>query len=352
MRKIQVNASSSYNVIIEKDALSRVGEYCLDALGSPCRVCVLTDTNVAPLYLDRVKKGLLTSGFDILEFIIESGEASKSTENLVKLVEFMAENRLTRKDALVALGGGVVGDLGGFAAAVYLRGIRFIQIPTTLLAATDSSVGGKTAVDLMAGKNLMGAFYQPTLVICDYSALDTLCAEVFSDGCAEVIKYGVLGNKDLFEKIKNGIGAQIEDIISNCVEMKAKIVEEDEHDNGKRQLLNLGHTVGHAIEICSDFEISHGRAVAMGMAIMSKAAYRLGYCKKEDAEEIIELLKKEGLPTECPYSAEELFSVATADKKRSGDKISVVIPFGIGDCRLVKMPVSELCGFISKGLEA
>lgn len=351
MRKIQVNASSSYNVIIEKDALLRVGEYCLDALGGTCRVCILTDTNVAPLYLDKVKKGLLASGFDTLEFIIESGEASKSTENLVWLVEFMAENRLTRKDVLVALGGGVVGDLGGFAAAVYLRGIRFVQLPTTLLAATDSSVGGKTAVDLKAGKNLMGAFYQPTLVICDYNTLDTLDAEVFSDGCAEVIKYGVIGNRKLFYKLQNGIAAQIEEIIADCVQMKADIVEEDEHDNGKRQLLNLGHTVGHAIEVCSEFEISHGRAVAMGMAIISKAAYKLGYCKKEDVEEIIALLEKEGLPTECPYGADELFSVATADKKRAGDEICVVIPFGIGECRLVRIPVSELCGLIAKGLE-
>ena len=351
MRKIQVNASSSYNVIIENGALARVGEYCLEALGDACRVCILTDTNVAPLYLERVKSGLLESGFDTLEFVIENGEASKSTENLVRLVEFMAENRLTRKDALIALGGGVVGDLGGFAAAVYLRGIRFIQMPTTLLAAVDSSVGGKTAVDLRAGKNLMGAFYQPTLVICDYSTLDTLSTETFADGCAEVIKYGIIGNKELFCKLQKGIEPQLEGIIAECVRMKADIVEEDEHDNGKRQLLNLGHTVGHAIEALSEFEVSHGSAVAIGTVIVSRAACKLGYFDKADVDKVISLLRKEGLPTECPYSAKELFTVATADKKRAGNEISVVMPFGIGDCRLVKLPVCELCEFIAKGLE-
>ena len=351
MRKIKVNASRSYEIIIEKDALSKVGEYCIEALGDSCRACILTDDNVAPLYLEQVKKGLVQSGFDTLEFIIKNGESSKNTQNLVELVEFMAENRLTRKDILVALGGGVVGDLGGFAASVYLRGIRFVQIPTTLLAAVDSSVGGKTAVDLNAGKNLMGAFYQPSLVICDYKTLDTLPAQIFADGCAEVIKYGIIGDKPLFERLKKGVKPQIEDIIASCVEMKANIVEQDEFDNGKRQLLNLGHTVGHAIEACSDFEISHGSAVAMGTVIVSKAAHKLGYCSEEDVKAITDLLASVGLPTECPYSAEELYAVATADKKRSGDSISVVIPYGIGDSRLVKIPVSELCGLISKGLE-
>ena len=351
MRKIKVNASRSYEIIIEKDALSKVGEYCLEALGASCRACILTDDNVAPLYLERVKNRLRESGFDTLEFIIENGESSKNTQNLVGLVEFMAENRFTRKDVLIALGGGVVGDLGGFAASVYLRGIRFVQIPTTLLAAVDSSVGGKTAVDLVAGKNLMGAFYQPSLVICDYKTLDTLPTDIFADGCAEVIKYGIIGDKPLFERLKTGVKPQIEDIIAACVEMKASIVEQDEFDNGKRQLLNLGHTVGHAIEACSEFKISHGSAVAIGTVIVTKAACKLGYCSAEEVKEITDLLVSVGLPTESPYSAEELYAVATADKKRSGDSISVVLPYGIGDCRLVKIPVSELCGLISKGLE-
>ena len=302
--------------------------------------------------MDRVKSSLCDAGFETVEFIIPHGEASKSTQRLVRLVEFMAENRLTRTDALVALGGGVVGDLGGFAAAVYLRGIPFIQMPTTLLAAVDSSVGGKTAVDLVAGKNLMGAFYQPSLVLCDYSTLDTLPAEIFADGCAEVIKYGVINDREFFNTLKEGIRENIENVIASCVQNKANIVENDEFDLGKRQLLNLGHTVGHAIEVCSDLEISHGSAVAIGMVIVMRGACKMGLCSYSELDELVALLRAENLPTDCTYSAEELFSVATADKKRAGDKISLVLPYAIGDSRLYKIDVDRLCDFIAKGLEA
>ena len=202
MKKITVNASSTYEIIIGKDILSSVGEYARTALGNPCRICILSDDNVAPLYLERVKASMCAAGFSAVEFVIPHGESSKSTKNLIELVEFMAENRLSRTDALLALGGGVVGDLGGFAASVYLRGIRFISVPTTLLAAVDSSVGGKTAVDLVAGKNLMGAFYQPSLVLCDCDTLKTLPSEIFSDGCAEVIKYGIINDRAFFDSLK------------------------------------------------------------------------------------------------------------------------------------------------------
>lgn len=351
MKKITVNASRSYDIIIGQNLLSHSGEYCLSALGKSCRLCILSDDNVAPLYLKTVKESLSASGFDTLEYVIPHGEASKSTKSLVELVEFMAESRLTRSDALVALGGGVVGDLGGFAASVYLRGIPFIQMPTTLLAAVDSSVGGKTAVDLVAGKNLMGAFYQPHLVLCDYTTLDTLPPSIFADGCAEVIKYGVINDRAFFDSLKSGIRNQIEDVIAACVQNKANIVEGDEFDKGQRQLLNLGHTVGHAIEACSDLKISHGSAVAMGMVIVTRAAARLGYCTENELSELIELIHNNGLSTSCPYTAEELTAVATADKKRDGDSISLVVPYGIGDCRLLKTPVGEICGFMEKGLE-
>ncbi len=350
MKKITVNASKAYDIIIDKGILDRAGEYCLSALGDKTRLCILSDDNVAPLYIKRLADSLKAAGFDVLEYVIPHGEASKSTESLVELVEFMAESRLTRKDALVALGGGVVGDLGGFAAAVYLRGIRFIQVPTTLLACVDSSVGGKTAVDLRAGKNLMGAFCQPSLVLCDPETLDTLGDEIFSDGCAEVIKYGVINDRAFFESLKGGIKAQIEEVIASCVQNKANIVEEDEFDIGQRQLLNLGHTVGHAIELCSELRISHGSAVAIGMVIVMRSAVGMGICDEDDLLSLIDILKKEGLPTECDFSAEELTAVATADKKRSGDSINLVLPYGIGDSRLFKLPVSQLCEFIERGL--
>ena len=351
MKKIRVNASRSYEIIIGEGILKEAGKYCLSALGAPCRLCILTDDNVAPLYLEALRASLDETGFECIEYIIPNGEASKSTESLVGLVEFMAENALTRRDALVALGGGVVGDLGGFAAAVYLRGIRFVQIPTTLLSAVDSSVGGKTAVDLRAGKNLMGAFSQPSLVLCDPLTLDTLPPEIFADGCAEVIKYGVINDRAFFDSLKVGIRGQIEDVIAACVKNKADIVERDEFDRGERQLLNLGHTVGHAIELSSGLTISHGSAVAVGMVIATRGAVKMGICPQKDLDELIEVIRSAGLPTSCGFGAEELAAAALKDKKRAGDSISLVLPYGIGDCRLYSLPVSELENFILRGLD-
>ena len=351
MKTISVKASKDYEVVIGEGLLSQAGDYCRGALGGVCRLCVVTDDIVAPLYLDTVVSALEAAGFDVFYYVFPNGEASKNTENLIELLEILAENRLTRTDALVALGGGVIGDLTGFTAAVYLRGIRFVQIPTTLLAAVDSSVGGKTGVDLAAGKNLMGAFHQPSLVLCDYTTLDTLAPEVFADGCAEVIKYGVINDRPFFELLRDGVKDRIEEVIATCVANKASIVEADEFDKGMRQLLNLGHTVGHAIETYSDFAISHGSAVAMGMVIVTRAAVAMGLCPAADLDALMALLQAEGLPTECPYDdAAALAELATADKKRAGDTVTLILPYGIGDSRLHKLPVGELEAFIRKGL--
>ena len=349
MRKIRVNASSAYDIIIGENILYKVGSFCRGVTSGE-KICVVTDTNVEPLYFDTVSSSLRLEGFDVLKFVIPAGEASKSTAYLVELREFMAENHLTRSDCALALGGGVVGDLCGFASAIYLRGIKFIGVPTTLLAAVDSSVGGKTAVDLAAGKNLAGAFHQPSLVVCDYKALDTLSPEIFADGCAEIIKYGVINDRALFDKLKSGIKNNIEEIIALCVQNKASIVEADEFDLGKRQLLNLGHTVGHAIELCSQFAISHGSAVAIGMVIVMRSATNKGFCPTEALDELISLLKQENLPTSCEFTAGELTAAALGDKKRAGDNITLVVPFGIGDSRLVRTPVDDLEEFIAGGL--
>lgn len=350
MKTITVNASTAYDIIIGENLLSQSGMYCLGALGKACSVCIVSDDNVAPLYLDTVKNSLEAEGFSVLSFVFAHGEESKNMDTLAELLEFLAEHRLTRSDALVALGGGVVGDLTGFASAIYLRGIRFIQIPTTLLAAVDSSVGGKTGVDLNAGKNLAGAFHQPSLVLCDDTTLDTLSPAIFADGCAEVIKYGMINDRAFFERLKDGIREQIEDVIAACVLNKSRIVESDEFDRGTRQLLNLGHTVGHAIEACSHFEISHGSAVAIGMVIVTRAAVSMGLCPEGDLAELIALLKQEGLPVSCDYTAEALTAVASADKKRTGDALTIVVPYGIGDTRLMKIPMTDLHDFILKGL--
>ena len=349
MRTIKVNASTSYDIIIGDGILSDLGTHCKNAVDI-CRVCVVTDDKVEPLYFEKARSSLESAGFSVIKFTVPNGETSKSAASLISLLEFMAESRLTRSDVMIALGGGVVGDLCGFAAAIYLRGIRFIQVPTTLLAAVDSSVGGKTAIDLNAGKNLAGAFHQPSLVVCDYSTLSTLEPSVFSDGCAEVIKYGVINDRKMFDELKKGVKNDLENIIAKCVINKAKIVESDEFDRGQRQLLNLGHTVGHAIELCSDLKVSHGSAVAIGMVIVMRAAVKEGFCPSSDLEELIGILKSEGLPISCDFSAEELSAVALGDKKRDGDSISLVVPYSIGDSRLFKIPVSELSDFISKGL--
>ena len=219
MKTIKVQASVEYDVIIDSGILCRTGELSLPVCGV-CSACIVTDDTVDALYSGVVEDSLKKSGFRVVKFVIPHGEASKSTASLVALLEFLAESKLTRSDCIFALGGGVVGDLAGFAAAVYLRGIKFIQIPTTLLAAVDSSVGGKTAVDLVAGKNLAGAFHQPSLVICDYDTLDTLTPEIFADGCAEVIKYGIINDRPLFDLLSGGIRENIEDIIAACVDIR------------------------------------------------------------------------------------------------------------------------------------
>ncbi len=349
MKIIAVNASVKYDVIIGEGLLDSLGEHMARVI-APCRVCIVTDDTVDSLYGKRAEAALAASGFDFVKFVIPHGEASKSTKSLVELVEFLAESRLTRSDILLALGGGVVGDLAGFAASVYLRGVRFVQVPTTLLAAVDSSVGGKTAVDLCAGKNLMGTFHQPSLVLCDCKTLDTLPEEIFADGCAEVIKYGVINDAALFEKLRAGIKNNLEEIIAECVMHKADIVERDEFDCGVRQLLNLGHTVGHAIEACSHFSISHGSAVAIGMVTVMRAAVAQGSCGEDDLNKLISLLRAEKLPTSCSFTASELATLATADKKRAGESITFIIPNGIGSCVPVKLSVDDIEAFIAKGL--
>lgn len=349
MRTVRINASTPYDVIIGEGLHARCGELCREVI-APCKACIVSDDNVAPLYLEGVSTSLKESGFETVSFVFAHGETSKTAHTLIALVEYLAQNGFTRADCIVALGGGVVGDLAGFAAATYMRGIRFVQLPTTLLAAVDSSVGGKTGVDLSAGKNLFGAFHQPSLVICDYSALDTLPDEIFADGCAEVIKYGIIDDRAFFDTLRYSVREQIEDVITTCVKNKARIVEADEREGGRRKLLNLGHTIGHAIESCSGFTISHGSAVAIGTVIVTRAAVSMGICGEDDLSLITELFEKVGLPTSCTFSAEELARAAVSDKKRMGDTITLVIPHAIGNSVLTDIPVCELYELIKRGL--
>lgn len=350
MRIVTVNASKKYDIHISGGILPTLGSEA-KKLGKAEKICIVSDSNVYPLYGSATEESLRSSGFSVTSFVFPAGEESKNGYTYLELLNYLAQQKLTRSDLIVALGGGVVGDLAGFAAATYLRGIRFVQIPTTLLAAVDSSVGGKTAIDLPAGKNLAGAFCQPSLVLCDTDILKSLPEEVFRDGCAEVIKYGVLYDLKLFSHLEqNGLAFDREAVISRCVELKRDVVIEDEFDTGARMKLNLGHTIGHGVEAKSHFDISHGKAVAIGMAIVSRAAVKMGMCSGADCARIVTLLEAFGLPTGTAYSADDLHTYTLSDKKRSGSKVSLILPRSIGQCEIVPTAVDSLKSFIQDGL--
>ena len=351
MKTIRVAASRQYDVLVGSGLLDQVGALTA-AVVNPCKAAILTDDTVDALYGARVDASLTASGFETLKFVFPHGEASKNLTVFGQALNFLAENRLSRTDLIVALGGGVVGDLAGFVSACYLRGVRFIQIPTTLLAAVDSSVGGKTAVDLDTGKNLAGAFWQPSLVICDYDTLSTLPERTFREGCAEVVKTGILSSEDLFSALENApIENQLEDVICACVAYKRDIVNGDEFDRSQRQLLNLGHTIGHAVEACSGYSLFHGECVAIGLAAVARAACRLGLTAPETRDRILSLLRRCSLPTETDFTADQIYAVCCSDKKIAAGTIRLVVPEAVGGCTLHPMALPELRGWIEKGLQ-
>ena len=335
---IHVEASRSYDILIGRGILDSIGEMLRPIVGD-CRLGVLTDSRVDELYGDRLIDTLTAAGYAADKFVVPAGEASKCADNLLEFLNFLADCKLTRSDAVIAFGGGVVGDMAGLSAALYLCGVKFIQIPTTLLAAVDSSVGGKTAIDIPAGKNLVGAFYQPSLVYCDTALMDTLEPDIYRDGCAEVIKYGVILDKTLYDKLQEPPFDR-ESVVARCVDIKRDVVQQAEFDNGIRGLLNFGHTFGHAIEKMSNFEVSHGAAVAKGMVIAARMAPLCGLC--DVAEELSALLLRYGFDLSAPYSADDLYDAILSDKKRRGGNIAVVLPKAIGECVLVTLAVEEL----------
>ena len=343
-RTINVSASRCYDIHIGRGLLTKLGDFIRPLLGG-CRLAVLTDSNVDALYGNAIIDNLTATGYDACKYVIPAGEASKCAANLLAFLNFLAQEQITRSDAVIAFGGGVVGDLGGLSASLYLRGIKYVQVPTTLLAAVDSSVGGKTAIDIPAGKNLVGSFYQPVLVCCDTALMDTLPADIYRDGCAEVIKYGMILDSALYEKLHT-LPFDREEVVARCVEIKRDVVQQDEFDNGIRGLLNFGHTFGHAIEKLSNFAVSHGEAVAKGMVIASRMAALMGMCNV--ADELSALLVKYGFDISCAYSASEIFDSLLSDKKRRGGTISVVLPRAVGDCTLVALELDELKELLTK----
>ncbi len=374
--KITVSASSGdYEVVIGKDL--NYGELTL-GVKNPCKVIVVSDDTVHSIYGKKVEESYRNAGYTVSTYIFPHGEPSKNMDTILSILAFLVKAQVTHKDLLVALGGGVVGDMTGFAASIYLRSMDFVQLPTTLLAAVDSSVGGKTGVDFMGGKNLVGAFHQPIGVFCDTNTFQTLPPEIISDGMAEVIKYSIIKDKGLFEELmeyhliepnskqSENITQElfkqlIEDhgessfniieICKTCIAIKAKIVELDEYDHGIRHLLNFGHTIGHGIEALSQYEVSHGSAVAIGMRIITKAAEKKGLTEEIFSDRLEYLLKKYGLHLSCNFKAEEIAEKAKSDKKRLGKEIHLVIPKRIGEAVTYQLPISELKAFISLGLE-
>lgn len=347
MEKVSVKASTSYEILIDKGILDSTGEF-IRSIKTSGKAAVITDDNVDGYYGERVMNSLDKAGFSPKKYVFPHGEASKNHTTLLGIYDFLAENGYTRSDFIVALGGGVVGDTAGYAAATYMRGIDFVQIPTTVVSQADSSIGGKTAVDIKGGKNLVGAFHQPRLVICDTDTLNTLTPEFFSDGMAEVVKHGMIKSAELFEILSTkDIKANIVDIMKQNVSIKGQVVENDEREKGERMLLNFGHTLGHALEKYYDFTgLTHGCAVAIGMSTFTHIAERRGMCKAGVSDKLDALLQKCGLPITDNAPMDELFKISLGDKKHLASGMNIVICSDIGKSKVVRMSVDEYAEFL------
>ena len=340
MKSIRVEASTPYEVVIGSGVSQKIGEY-LSALGKKGKVMIVTDSHVAPLYAEGVADELVFHGFEPSIYTFDAGEESKNLKVYGEILSFLAEEGFSRSDTVLALGGGVTGDMAGFVAATFMRGVTFVNMPTTLLAAIDSSVGGKTAVDLPQGKNLVGAFYQPALVLFDTDFVKTLPYDEIRNGLGEGVKYAVLEGGRIFEIMSQGLTSDnLEEFISLSVDTKRRIVEEDEKESGTRKFLNLGHTVAHAVETLTEFVVPHGVAVAYGVRVMARLAKSKGELSEEEFFAIEEMLRTNDLSLEL-NPVEELIPFFTADKKRAGDTLTLVTISGIGDCRLTEIDIAD-----------
>ncbi len=348
MITIPVNTGKPYNVYIGSGIINTAGSE-MKTLGLSGKVLIISDDNVASLWLDPVKASLAENGFEVYDFVIPHGEESKNAQNLISILNFAAENSFSRSDTFVALGGGVVGDLCGFAAAVYMRGVDFVQLPTSLLAAVDSSVGGKTAIDLDSGKNLAGAFHQPKLVICDTDCFETLPEKEFANGMGEVIKYGMFCDSELLDMLDSEF--DIKEIVARCVAIKAKVVETDEFEKGERAFLNFGHTIAHAVELLSGYTVPHGSAVSAGMVAITKASVNKGICEAAALDILLSLLQKYNLPDRFDYSIGDIYNATLKDKKNANGKITLVLPTSKGKSILKKCDYDELKEIITLGLK-
>lgn len=341
MRKVSVPLGSrSYDILVERDLLGSIGRRCR-SLGFTGRCAVVTDAHVAPLFGERVLTSLGQAGFETVQIVVPPGEKSKSLRVVSQCYDQLAEHRLERKSFLVALGGGVTGDLAGFVAATYLRGLAFVQIPTTLLAQVDSSVGGKVGVNLPAGKNLVGAFHQPRLVLCDLGTLASLPDREYRAGLAEVIKYGIIYDEALFRRLERDLDKLLErdpailgPVIARCCEIKAEVVGQDETESGLRAILNFGHTLGHAMEAITAYgRYLHGEAISVGQVAAALLSAKLSGLPGADVDRIRNLFVRAGLPVTIRLDAarrQRLFEAMRLDKKVSGGEIKFVLANRIG----------------------
>ncbi|MDD6769502.1 3-dehydroquinate synthase [Inconstantimicrobium porci] len=343
MQELHVDLGNiSYDIKIAKGLRHTIGTEIKNIFNGR-KIALITDENVDKYYGSETEKSLKNQGFDVRKIVLQAGEKTKSFNSLMTLYNEFIDFNLTRSDLIITMGGGVIGDLGGFAAATYLRGIKFVQFPTSLLAQVDSSVGGKVAVDLEKGKNLVGAFYHPSLVIIDSEMLDTLPDRVFNDGMGEVIKYGLIGDKELFDKLYNAGGRNdvmkiIDDVIHTCCDIKRIVVEKDEKDTGLRMILNFGHTIGHAIEKYFNFEkYTHGEAISIGMYEITKISEEKGLTEKGTADRIINILVKYDLPYDVKIdNKEEIIDTISLDKKNLNNVLNLIVLDKIGSCRIIK----------------
>ena len=346
MKRFAVTTNRPYEILIGQGLIDKVGSFVRECI-EPCKACVVTDSRVNQLYAKTVIDSLSENGFLVSKVVFPEGEHSKTSITYTNILESLAEEGLSRSDVIIALGGGVVGDIAGFAAATYLRGVRYVQVPTTYLAAVDSSVGGKTGINLLYGKNLAGAFWQPSLVLCDYGTFETLSDKELLNGIAESVKASMIMDSSLIPKILNH---DYETVIERCVSIKKSVVEADERDTGMRQLLNFGHTIGHSLEKLSSFHLPHGHAVAKGMVAEARGAFRMGLTSYDASGDLTEILTSCGFDLSIRSSADEIYQYALNDKKIKGSTIAMVVPERQGRCVLHKISLEELQEFIRLSL--
>lgn len=344
--KIQVK-ENNYTIDIDYKNDEKLRDYLFQ--NKEAKFLVITDENVFGIYNKRIKN--IMAGLNYFIYKFPAGEKSKSMESYININKFLLENNFNRGDMIIAFGGGVVGDISGFVAATYLRGIDFISVPTTLLSMIDSSVGGKNGINFMNLKNQIGAFYFPKYVHIDYSFLESLDDRNINNGLAEIFKYSVLRDKEFFDYLKSAKKLDYEKIIYKSLNIKLDFVRDDERDKGKRQKLNLGHTLGHGIESLSNYKLNHGESIGIGTIYMARAAYKMGLAEEDFSKDLVSAFKNHKLPTAYDFETEEILGILKHDKKINKNLINVILPVKIGEVISKKITFDELKKIIDLGKE-